>query len=61
MSLSYVNKTYGLSLKRGMRVSIYSGKQGKILSASHNVRVLLDNGQRVYSHPSDVKVIEEDK
>jgi len=58
MSFEYVNKTYGLSVKRGDRVSLPGSLFGRITSATHYLNVRIDGRKfSVPYHPTDVKVI----
>lgn len=42
-SFDYVRRYYGVPAKRGMRVTVYNGQQGRITSgAGHYIRVRLD-------------------
>lgn len=58
MSMEYVRKTYGVSVKRGQRVAFeLAGERrlGRVTGATHYVRVRFDGQKRsVNIHPKDV-------
>lgn len=51
MSMEWIRRNYGVPAKRGGRVR-FSGVAGTITSASHHLRVRLDDGRRVLLHPT---------
>ena len=51
MTMEWVRRNYGVPAKRGGRV-LFSGLPGRILSATHYLRVRLDTGERVILHPT---------
>ena len=51
MSMEYVRRYYGVPAKRGGRVQFF-GAQGTITSATHYLRVRMDDGRRVLLHPT---------
>lgn len=57
MSMDYVRKTYGVSVKRGQRVAFeYAGERrlGTVASANQYVRVRFDGTRHAVNiHPTD--------
>lgn len=51
MSMEWIRRNYGVPAKRGGRVRFF-GMLGTITSASHHLRVHLDDGRRVLLHPT---------
>ncbi len=58
MTLEYVRSTYHVPAKRGGRV-LYRLNSGRIVSATHNLYVLMDNGGRypIVVHPTDPDLV----
>ena len=49
--MEWVRRNYGVPAKRGGRI-LFNGVGGRILSATHHLRVRLDTGERVHLHPT---------
>ena len=63
MSMDYIRRTYGVPVKRGMRVRVkgFDGwTDGRITSATHYVMVAPDKwpNSRIRCHPTDESVIQ---
>lgn len=51
MSMEWVRRNYGVPARRGGRVKFF-GVEGVITSATHYLRVRMDDGRRVLLHPT---------
>ena len=49
--MAWVREHYGVPARRGGRIR-FDGVCGTILSATHHLRVRLDDGRRVMLHPT---------
>lgn len=51
MSMQWIRLNYGVPAKRGGRIRFF-GAEGTIASATHHLRVRMDDGRRVLLHPT---------
>lgn len=51
MSMEWVRRNYAVPAKRGGRVRFF-GVEGTITSATHYLRVRMDDGRKVLLHPT---------
>jgi hypothetical protein len=51
VSMEWIRRNYGVPAKRGGRVRFF-GDEGTIASATHYLRVRMDDGRRVLLHPT---------
>lgn len=51
MSMEWIRRHYAVPAKRGGRVRFF-GIEGTIMSATHYLRVRMDDGRRVLLHPT---------